>query len=282
MITQTASFRPADPGAPTPTPRPIVNIALLLSSVDPSLFRGAQQAATLVALTTAMSLATGIDAASIAVRRMRDITYPLAPVVVFVNPNFAGDEFPARRRLGSGAGIVSVDVQLQLANNGAAAALATRLASASLTLAESVRGALLAQGSAQGTALGDATIAATVQPYENTAARANGAAASIAPGAAAGAVIVLALLAAGVYYYARVVRRRAAVADASVASAGPREGFDSAGKRDVESASRSSTYSSGSADIGNSVASGGGGGRGGSGGGGGGGGGAAGGRRTKV
>ena len=119
-----------------------------------------------------------------------------------------------RRRLGA-SDSVSVDIQLALVDIAAAASLATALAAAPATLADSVLSKLRAGGSAASVALGAATISAVVQPFSASghAAAPNssgGGVVAIAAGGASGAVVVVLALC-GILIY-RNVRRRAAVA----------------------------------------------------------------------
>ena len=189
-----------------------MNLALALAGVDATLFDAAHEAASTAALSAAISAATGVPAAAVSVRRVRDVSNPAAPVVLYINPQYAGDAFPARRRLQQrrlpgGAATVSVDAQILQANNSDAAALSAKLASGT-TFASIVQGALT------GSPFAGAQVAASVQPYPvagSGAPAASGAAgATLAVGAAAGAVIVL--IAGAVFMYRAKRLRDTAVA----------------------------------------------------------------------
>ena len=185
-----------------------MNLALLLAGVNVTLFDTAHEAASSAALSAAISAAAGVPAAAVSVRRVRDVSDPAVPVILYINPQHAGDAFPARRRLQqrrvSGAATVSVDAQILQTNNSGAAALSTKLASGT-TFASIVQGALA------GSRLAGVQVAASVQPYPgagNGAPAAVGAAgATLTVGAAAGVVIVLI---AGAAFMIRAKRRRAA------------------------------------------------------------------------
>jgi hypothetical protein len=161
------------------------------------------------------------------VRRVRDVSVPAAPVVLYINPQFAGDAFSQRRlrllapqqarRLPTGAGFISVDAQILLASNGAAASLTSQLAAA--PLAAGVAQAL------QGSSLAGAQVVVSVQPFP----AAGGSGAEVSPAAsplqqvsgaagagAAGGVLLLGVCAA---LYFRSVRRRDAVVSSASAAA---------------------------------------------------------------
>lgn len=213
----------------------------MLSDVDAVLFDTAHEAATAAALAAAISAAANVPATAVSVRRVRDVTNPAAPIVLYVNPQFAGDAFPARRRLllqhgkkydGSppaprwpparrlqqeerrrlpATATVSVDAQILQASNVAAAALSASLASG-VSFVTNVQGALA------GSPLAGAQVAASVQPYYPTGAAGPGSssgAASLAAGTAAGVVIVL--VASAIFVY-RTKRCRAAAAVAPEAA----------------------------------------------------------------
>ena len=150
-------------------------MAISLSGVDVSLFGGPQQAATLTALTAAISTAADAAPSTIAIRRVRDTTYSSTPTVIYVNPLYAGDSFPVRRRRLSGTGAVSVDSQILLASTAAASALSASLA-ALPNLATLVAGGLA------NSTLAGAKVEAVVQPFAGSVAAAGGGA-----GAGAGA-----------------------------------------------------------------------------------------------
>jgi len=92
------------------------------------------------------------------------MTFPLTPVVIWINPQFAGDVFPVRRRLQGGTsstGSVGVDVQINVPNNAAASTLSSTLASSSTKLANDVKQSLINQGSP----LSSASVSAAVEVY---------------------------------------------------------------------------------------------------------------------
>jgi hypothetical protein len=135
-----------------------------MANVQLSLFKGnaAQLSSTLASLEIAISSAAGVSPSSVSIRRVRDISDPFAPILVWTNPQFAGDVFPARRRLQGGAtGSVSIDIQINAVNNAAAASLSATLAASSQKLASDVKQSLADQGSP----LATAQITATVEPY---------------------------------------------------------------------------------------------------------------------
>jgi hypothetical protein len=142
-----------------------VNVAFALSNVQLSLFTASsEQSATLSSLATAVSAAAGVSSSFVSIRRVRDMTFPLTPVVIWINPQFAGDEFPARRRLQGGAsstGSVGIDVQINVPNTAAASTLSSSLASTSTKLATDVHQSLVTQGSP----LSSATISAKVEVF---------------------------------------------------------------------------------------------------------------------
>jgi sugar lactone lactonase YvrE len=163
--TTTATRAQVDLQSSTPSPRPIVNVAFALSNVQLSLFTASsEQSATLSSLATAVSAAAGVSSSFVSIRRVRDMTFPLTPVVIWINPQFAGDEFPARRRLQGGAsstGSVGIDVQINVPNTAAASTLSSSLASTSTKLATDVHQSLVTQGSP----LSSATISAKVEVF---------------------------------------------------------------------------------------------------------------------
>ena len=170
-----------------------------------------------------------MPATLVAVRRVRDVSVPTAPVVLYLNPQFAGDAFPQRRRrllapqqarrLPLGAGFVSVDAQILQASNAAAASLTLQLAAA--PLAAGVAQAL------QGSSLAGVQVAASVQPFPasggSSGAVAIPAASAVQQGSgavgagAAGGVLILFGVSAMLYY--RAMRRTGAVAPSDVAAA---------------------------------------------------------------
>ena len=165
--TSTSTFQFPDPQSPTPTPRPIVNVALSMANVQLSLFRGnaAQLSSTLTSLEIAVSSAAGVDPSSVSIRRVRDISDPFVPIVIWTNPQYAGDVFPARRRLqGGSTGSVSIDIQIKTVNNAAASALSASLVASSKKLASDIQESLITQGSP----LSTSQIIATVEPYERS------------------------------------------------------------------------------------------------------------------
>ena len=144
-------------------------------------------------LVNAIAGAVGASPSVVAVRRVRDVTYALTPSTVYVNPDFAGDSFPAaQRRLRrlSGTGSVSLDVQVTLGSNAAAASLSSALAASASELASKIASALSAAGWSAPTA---AQVAVVVQPYPVIGAAAGGAPAPspvpLVAGTAAGVIL---------------------------------------------------------------------------------------------
>jgi len=159
--TSTSSYRQPDMKSPSPSPRPIVQIVFSLSNVQLSLFTDPiQQSSTLEALSIAVASAAGVASNLVTVRRVRDISNPSSPIVIWTNPQFAGDVFPARRRL-SALGSVSFDSQITLNSNSAASSMSASLSSTTSKLAADVKTSLVNQGSP----LSSAKIEASVQAY---------------------------------------------------------------------------------------------------------------------
>lgn len=138
-----------------------MQIVFSLSNVQLSLFTDpVQQTSTLDSLIKALASAAGVSSSAVSVRRVRDISNPSLPKTIWTNPQFAGDVFPARRRL-SALGSVALDSQITLNSNTAASSMTSSLSSASSKLAADVKASLVDQGSP----LSSSTIAAAVQPY---------------------------------------------------------------------------------------------------------------------
>jgi hypothetical protein len=138
-----------------------VQIVFSLSNVQLSLFTDpVQQTSTLDSLIKALASAAGVSSSAVSVRRVRDVSNPSLPKTIWTNPQFAGDVFPARRRL-SALGSVALDSQITLNSNTAASSMTSSLSSASSKLAADVKASLVDQGSP----LSSSTIAAAVQPY---------------------------------------------------------------------------------------------------------------------
>ena len=146
------------------------------------------------------------------------MTFPLTPVVIWINPQFAGDVFPARRRLqgssSSTTGSVGVDVQINVPNVAAASTLSSTLASSSTKLATDVYQSLVTQGSP----LSSATISAKVEVFivptssgdtEKTSDSSNNS--SSAYPAAMATVVVIAAVAIGILYYKLVKKTRSVI-----------------------------------------------------------------------
>jgi hypothetical protein len=165
--TTTATRKPIDLESPSPSSRPIVNVAFSLGNVQLSLFTSnSDQSSTLSSLATAVSAAAGVQPSFVSIRRIRDMTFPLSPIVIWINPQHAGDVFPARRQLQGGSlssttGSVGVDVQINVQNVAAASSLSSTLASSSTKLAIDVYQSLVTQGSP----LSSATISAKVEVF---------------------------------------------------------------------------------------------------------------------
>lgn len=152
--------------SPTPSPRPIVNVALTFEKVQMSLFTSGSNDQILTSLKNAVASAVGAAPSFVAIRRVRDFTYPLTPTIIWTNPQFAGDVFTSRRlsekrSLQSGVGSVNIDFQISLTTNAAAATLTSNLAKSTAKLAADVQQALVANSSP----LSSSTITATVEPY---------------------------------------------------------------------------------------------------------------------
>ena len=138
-----------------------MQIVFSLSNVQLSLFTDpVQQTSTLDSLIKALASAAGVSSSAVSVRRVRDVSNPSLPKTIWTNPQFAGDVFPARRRL-SALGSVALDSQITLNSNIAASSMTSSLSSASSKLAADVKASLVDQGSP----LSSSTIAAAVQPY---------------------------------------------------------------------------------------------------------------------
>jgi hypothetical protein len=138
-----------------------VQIVFSLRNVQLSLFSDpAYQVSTLDSLTTAVASASGVVQNLVSIRRVRDISNPSFPTIVWINPQYAGDVFPARRRL-SALGAVSIDTQITLFSNVVAASMSASLSSSSAKLASDVKMSLVNQSSP----LSSSQIEAVVQPY---------------------------------------------------------------------------------------------------------------------
>jgi hypothetical protein len=138
-----------------------VQIVFSLRNVQLSLFSDpAYQVSTLGSLTTAVASASGVVQNLVSIRRVRDISNPSFPTIVWINPQYAGDVFPARRRL-SALGAVSIDTQITLFSNVVAASMSASLSSSSAKLASDVKMSLVNQSSP----LSSSQIEAVVQPY---------------------------------------------------------------------------------------------------------------------
>ena len=141
-----------------------------MEGVNITLFTGEQQGASIASLITAASAALRAAPAAVSVRRVRDMTFPQTPGILYINPQFAGDTFPARRQLrvlqssSTGLGAISLDVQATLPTNAAAAALSVAIATAPTLFAESFTRSLVGQGSP----LAGAQAGVRVQPYPGT------------------------------------------------------------------------------------------------------------------
>jgi hypothetical protein len=163
--TATATRRQADLQSTTPSPRPFVNIAFSLGNVQLSLFTSnADQSTSISSFSIAISAASSVASGSVSIRRIRDMTDTLLPVVIWINPQFAGDVFPSRRRLQGGTlstGSIEIDAQISVTNTDAASKLRSTLASSSSKLATDIHQSLLTQGSP----LSSATISAKVEVY---------------------------------------------------------------------------------------------------------------------
>ena len=207
-------------------------LTLLLGGVDLSLFDAAHAMATAATLTSALATAASVPASLVAVRRLRDVSGAAGaqPAVLYINPQFAGDAFPARRRRRllqlpasltpapvrvsrrlPPSGFVSADVQILQATNAAAAAMSAALAAGAL--AADVRAALA------GTALAGAQVTVAVQPYPGSAGINGGSSGTtnmpLALATGVGAACFAAFAAAGYACYRFVRPRAAAVAPAT-------------------------------------------------------------------
>lgn len=196
----------------TPVANANVDLRLLLGGVDLALFDQTRRAATLEALAAALASAAGVPADAVAVRRVRDVSIPAAPVVIFTNPLFASDFAQRRvRRLGgAGSAVIEADLRVQLASTSTAAALGATLALASSSVAADVTQAL--QGSPLATAH---VVGASIQAYpgaSSAAIAASASASATSTGAVVGIAVVLAAIVGGLYYRHR--RREAVVPDA--------------------------------------------------------------------
>jgi hypothetical protein len=118
---------------------------------------------TLLSLATAASSAAGVAPSFVSTRRIRDVTFPLTPSVIWTNPEFAGDVFLQRRLQGgpSSIGSVSIDIQIKVLTTASASTLSSTLASSTSKLATDISQSLLNQGSP----LSTATFSVTVEPF---------------------------------------------------------------------------------------------------------------------
>jgi len=118
---------------------------------------------TLLEVVSAVALSVGISPFFVSARRVRDVTYPLTPSVLWINPRFAGDIFPLRRLQGSGVyvGVLSFDIQINVINNAMASSLQATLSSNKAKVAADIMKSLEIQGSL----LSKSTISVKVQPY---------------------------------------------------------------------------------------------------------------------
>ena len=205
---------------------------LLLGGVDLALFDAAHAVATAATLTSALAAAASVPTSLVAVRRLRDVSGAAGaqPAVLYMNPQFAGDAFPARRRRRlqqlpaslapapvpaprrlPPSGFVSADVQILQATNAAAATMSAALAAG--TLAADVRAALA------GTAFAGAQVTVAVQPYPGSAGINGGSSGTtnmpLALATGVGAASFAAFAAAGYACYRFVRPRAAAVAPAT-------------------------------------------------------------------
>lgn len=161
-FTSTATYRVADPQSSTPSPRPIVNLEFSLSNVQISLFLSNELSLTFFSFAKAISFSIGVSPSSVSFRRIRDISFPLTPSVIWLNPAYAGDVFPFQRRLQeSTTGIISVDVQINVVSTAVASKLSSTLATSIAKVVADVSQSLINQGSP----LATAQISASVEPF---------------------------------------------------------------------------------------------------------------------
>jgi hypothetical protein len=250
--TSTSTYRAPDLSSSSPSPRPIVNVAFTLSNVQLSLFASGSNEQILTALINAVASAVGAAPSFVSIRRVRDFTYPLTPTVIWMNPKFSGDYFSSRRLVDTrdsssfyrnlqSMGSVSIDVQISLQSNTAAATLSAQLVKSASKLAADVVQSLVNQGSP----LSTAQITATVEIYDGTTSNesekssspsSNGLVIPIAVG-----VVVIAAIAIGYTYY-RVKKRSAS----KVAPLVDASGEDTVSERIGSSTSTSDTTSTSS------------------------------------
>ena len=177
------------------------------------LFDAAHIRATAAALVNAISLSAIVPAAAVSIRRVRDMSDPATPVVLYVNPQFAGDAFPARRRMQqrrvSGTAFISVDAQIMQTSTKAAAALSATLAGGGF-FAGSVQNVLASSP------LAGAQVVLSVEPYlgTNDGASATGVT-SLAAAAGASAGIFMLVVAGGIFVYRAKRHHAAAVVPAA-------------------------------------------------------------------
>lgn len=203
----------------------VINIGLFLAGIDLDLFDATHEAAVVSALIAALAAAANVQAASVAVRRVRDVSDPAAPVLLFANPLFSSDTYARRLRLEARrllVGSVAVDLQIVVASSAAAASLGASLAAGPLSLAADIAASL----SNQGSPLAATTqLTATVQSYPNFsvgAAPVNAAPPPLSGAVAAGAVVATCVVVAFAVMLGRMLLRRSqAVAAASEAEADP-------------------------------------------------------------
>jgi hypothetical protein len=149
--------------SPSPSPRPVVNVALSFEKVRLSLF--ALESRNLISLVNAVSSAVGSSPVNVAIRRVRDLSNPSFPVVLWTNPQYTSDFSSSRRlihrRLQTGIGSVSVDFQIKVTTNTAAASLSASLTKSTAKLAADVKQSLINDASP----LSLSEISVSVEPY---------------------------------------------------------------------------------------------------------------------
>lgn len=164
--TSTSTFRAPDLQSPTPTPQPIVNLVISMKNVQLSLFSiNNQLTNTLSFLKNAIASAVGVAPPFVSIRRIRDMTFPLTPSLVWTNPLFAGDAFPDRRRLQGGplSGSVSIDIQIRVLTTVTASKLSATLLSSTTKLETDISQSLINQG----LPISTAQFSVTVEPFTN-------------------------------------------------------------------------------------------------------------------
>jgi len=140
---------------------------------------------------------------------VRDTTNPKAPAIIYIHPQFAGDTFSGRRLqaqrdLAGGISSVSIDSQINLNDNTAAAALSKSLETSPGKLLSGVSTSLWSQGSPLA-GLQIAVVVETYTPSSNSQDGTKGdtSSSSMIGGISGGAIVGVLLFIACIVYYIR-------------------------------------------------------------------------------